>query len=226
MLRDSSVGCHIHRLFLAVILFADDICLKAPTRIGLNKLISICSSYCNEFGLSFNPLKSKVMVFLKKNRDLSSFASVVLNGQPVEYADSIKYLGTTIVSSPSFAFSAKNDLTCFYRASNSILNVLNRPSEEVSMQLLYTNCVPILTYACAVKEFSAREMTSCTVALNDAIRKIVSYKRWESVRYLRESFGYKSLYDLFAIASKKFRDTLLSHRNCMLKSLAAIVFTH
>ena len=93
------------------------------------------------------------------------------------------------------------------------------------MQLLYTNCVPILTYGCAVKEFSAKEMTNCTVALNDAIRKIVSFKRWESVRSLRESFGYKSLYDIFAISSKKFRESLHSHRNCTLKTLDAIVFT-
>ena len=41
------------------------------------------------------------------------------------------------------------------------------------MQLLHTNCVPILTYACAVKEFSAKEMTNCTEAMNDAIRKCV-----------------------------------------------------
>ena len=150
---------------------------------------------------------------------------MILNGQSVEYVDSVKYLGTTIVSSPSFAFSGKNNLINFYRATNSILNVLKKPSEEVSMQLLYTNCVPILTYACAVKEFSAKEMTNCTVALNDAIRKIVSFKRWESVRSLRESFGYKSLYDIFAFSSKKFRDSLKSHRNCTLKTLAAIVFT-
>ena len=76
-----------------------------------------------------------------------------------------------------------------------------------------------------MKEFSAKEMTSCTVALNDAIRKIVSFQRWESVRSLRESFGYKSLYDIFAISRKKFHESLQSHSNCTLKTLAAIVFT-
>ena len=129
------------------------------------------------------------------------------------------------MSNPNFEFSAKNDLACFYRATDSILNVLHKPSEEVSMQLLYTNCVPILTYASAVKILSAKEMTSCTVALNDAIRKIVSFNRWESVRSLRESFGYKSLYEIFATAAKKFRDALPTNRNSTLKCLANIVFT-
>ena len=153
MLREGSVGCHIRELFLAVILFADDICLIAPTRTALNKMIAVCSSYCKEFGLSFNPVKSKAMVFSKKKRDLSLLAPVYLNGKTVEYVHSIKYLGTTIISNPGFEFSAKNDLASFYRATNSILNVLQKPSEEVSMQLLYTNCVPILSYASAVKVF-------------------------------------------------------------------------
>ena len=138
------------------------------------------------------------MVFSKKKRDLSLLAPVYLNGETVEYVHSIK-------------------------CTNSILNVLQKPSEEVSMQLLNTNCVPILTYASAVKVFSAKEMTMCTVALNDAIQKIVTFNRWESVRSLRENFGYKSLYDIFAIASRKFRETILSHCNSILKSLAEIV---
>ena len=225
LLREEAIGCHVKKLFLAVILFADDICLIAPTRSGLNKMIENCSFYCRRFGLSFNPIKSKVMIFSKRKLNTSLFAPIYLNGQSVEYVNSIKYLGTTIISDPNFEFSARNDLVSFYRATNSILNVLHKPSEEVAMQLLYTNCVPILTYASAVKIFSAKEMTSCTVALNDAIRKIVSFNRWESVRSLRESFGYKSLYEIFAAASKKFRDALPSHRNSTIKCLANIVFT-
>ena len=56
-LRELGVGCHIGGLFLAVLLFADDICLMAPTRTALQKMIDTCSSYCFENGLSFNPLK-------------------------------------------------------------------------------------------------------------------------------------------------------------------------
>ena len=63
LLRKKGVGCHMYKLFLAILLFADDICLMAPTRSALTDLISACSSYCSEFCLSFNPKKSKIMVF-------------------------------------------------------------------------------------------------------------------------------------------------------------------
>ena len=120
-----------------------------------------------------------------------------------EIVDKIRYLGATLTSCSSFSFSAENDLRTFYRSANSILNVLNKPDELTLMHLLFTNCVPILTYACAVKDFSSREMSSCNTALNDAIRKIFSFNRWESVRHLREGCGYKSLYEIYRIPFKE-----------------------
>ena len=170
-----------------MILFADDMCLLAPTRSALSKMMSYCSDYCTKLGLSFNPKKSKIMVFSKNHTSLDGLKPILLDGKEIEYVSSIRYLGTTIVSGPGFQFSSADDLLNFYRSANSILNALQKPSDEVLMQLLFTNCVPTLTYACAVKEYPSAQMLECHVALNDAIRKIFTYNRWESVRELRKS---------------------------------------
>ena len=71
------------------------------------------------------------------------------------------------------------------------------------MHLLYTNCVPTLTYACSTKTFSAKERQQCTTALNNAIRWIFAFHRWESVRSLREAFHYKSTVEIFSDMSRK-----------------------
>ena len=63
LLRGLNVGCHLFGIFLAMILFADDLCLLAPTRAALNKLIQKCASYCNKHGLTFNAKKSKILFF-------------------------------------------------------------------------------------------------------------------------------------------------------------------
>ena len=86
--------------------------------------------------------------------------------------------------------------------------------------LLYSNCIPILTYASAVKEYPARQMHDCNTAVNDALRFIFGFNRWESVRQLRESFGYKSLTELFELAKKKFNMSLLNHRNTVISHIA------
>ena len=67
LLRKEGNGCHIGFTFLASIFYADDICLLAPTRSALQRMINTCANYCKTFGLSFNPKKSKVMMFSKAN---------------------------------------------------------------------------------------------------------------------------------------------------------------
>ena len=134
----------------------------------------------------------------------------------------IKYLGTTIVSSPTFSYSSEPDLRSFYRSANSILNVRNKPNVLVQMHLLYANCIPTLSYACAVKEFPAREMVNIHTAVNDAIRKIYSYNRWESVRTLRKSCGFKCITEIFADAKRKFQEYLPYHRNPIINQLGII----
>ena len=190
-------------LFLALLMFADDIVLMAPTRMALNKLIQTCSEYCTEFGLSFNSKKSKVMLFSKSRIDHESLEPVTLNEIALAYTNSVTYLGTNIVNDKGFSFSCENDLVKFYRASNSILAAANKPSEEILLQLLYSNCIPTPSYACAVKQFPSRQMQNCNTAVNDALRLIFGYNRWESIRQLRESFGYKSLTDIFSRSRKK-----------------------
>ena len=99
------------------------------------------------------------------------------------------------------------------RSANSVLSTIKRPNEQVLMKLLYSFSVPIITYACEVKEFSYSDMNDCNIALNDAIRRIFSYNRWESVRTLRQILGYQDLYTIFAVRRRKFLSALPLVRN-------------
>ena len=179
-------------------------------------MINECSIYCEKYCLSFNNKKSKVQSIIQP---------LTVGGGNIDFVDSIKYLGTHINSDPSLSFSHEEDLRSFYRASNSVLNQLHSPDETVLMHLLYAHCVPCFTYASAVKDYSGRQMTECTVALNDAIRKIFTFQRWESVRVLREGFGYSALCDIFAKAKKKFDLSLPCHANATVSRLCSVITT-
>ena len=110
------MGCYLFGIFLALILFADDLCLLAPTRSALNKMIHICAEYCKEYGLTFNAKKSKIVVFSKNTIDHEKLAPITLNGSKIEYVDTVTYLGTTIMNHKGISFSSLNDLVKFYRA--------------------------------------------------------------------------------------------------------------
>ena len=103
------------------------------------------------------------------------------------------YLDVTIVSGAKLSFSCKKELSNFYRSFNCLLSAVRKPNELVMMNLLYSNCVPCLTYAAEVKELTSSEFHESNVALNDAIRRIFSYNRWESTRTLRQQLGFSNI---------------------------------
>ena len=222
IIRKKGLGCHVKSMFLGAIMFADDLALITPSRYAMQELISVCDSYCKEHGLSFNAKKSKSIIFGKKF-DTIVPASLTLNNEPIQYIKEWKYLGCLVVSGKEFTFSCRNELSNFRRSVNSIIASIAKPSEQVSMMMLYQFSIPILTYASEVKEFSNSDMHSCQVAVNDAVRRIFSYNRWESIRTLRSCFGYKDLYTLFALRKKSFRAKLPLMRNLAVSLLHDIL---
>ena len=136
-----------------------------------------------------------------------------IDNDPLEVVGEWKYLGTTISDGNSFSFSARPDISNFFRAANAILNVLSGAHEHTLLYLLHSNCLPIITYACNVKQFSAGDMSDCNVAVNSAFRKIFGFRDWRSIRDLREVFGFESIYITFKKAQDKFLQECKRHPN-------------
>ena len=88
--------------------------------------------------------------------------------------------------------------------------------------MLYSICVPNLTYACDVVDYHSRDKHSLHVALNDAIRKIFGYDRWQSVKDIRQSRGYSSVTEIFAERKLSFDSRLSRIGNSLLSSLSVI----
>ena len=61
-LNNSKVGCHINNVCINHLFYADDLCLMAPSPVGLQLLIDICANYGFENDLLFNRSKSVCMV--------------------------------------------------------------------------------------------------------------------------------------------------------------------
>ena len=211
LLKKSGFGCYVIQVCISCIFFADDVVLLSPSRHGLQRLLDICVDYCRKFCLDFNAKKSKVMV-IGKGRD-TDFFPLSLHNLPLEFVSEYRYLGVTFQASKQLTFSATEVIRSFHRAANSILFSRVKPNQSVLMKLLYANCVPIISYACSVREFSASDMYRCHVAVNNAIRRIYSYAVWQSIRHLRISNGYKSICEMFSLAKTKFLASALTCPN-------------
>ena len=218
ILKGLRVGCHIMDTFIAAIIYADDICLLAPNRSALQLLLNACQSYGMNWCLTYNPLKSKVMTF----GSVTSIAPLRMYGKNLQLVNEYKYLGINVVSGKCFSTSTSTMLRKFRCSVNTILNVPQRSSEQVLMKLLYAICVPLLTYGCDSVSYSTRQVHEMTVALNDSIRRIFSYQRWESISTLRKSFGYKSITEIFHDRTKNFLGRLSFLRNPTLNKIKEV----
>ena len=178
ILKSSGFGCQVIQLIIACIFFADDIVLCSPSRFGLQQLLDICFAYCTKFCLDFNVKKSKIMV-VGDAFGQTRLASLFLNNQPLDFVTQYEYLGVDLCAGKT---SPTSTIRSFHRAANAIFYSRVKPSNEVLMKLLYANCVPMITYASAVREFKAADMYRCHVAVNNAIRKIFSFAVWQSIR--------------------------------------------
>ena len=185
ILKSSGIGCYIREVFAAAILYADDMAIIAPSVKGLQRLLDICSSYCNEWDICLNAKKTKNMCFGKK-RDFNFHLK--LDGASVEWATEWKYLGVVLKSGVRFGCSVQEQVKKFYRSLNAILRVEGRSDDMVLLCLLEAHCIPVLTYAAEILHVADRdERRSLRVAYNSVYRKTFSYKWNESVTNLQHS---------------------------------------
>ena len=203
LLRSLHVGCHLIDTFVACIFYADDLALLSPTRETMQQLLDTTTKYCTEFCISFSFKKTKMLVF-GKSKEIGTPSPVFIYGEPIEIVDHWRNLGFYITSGNTLSFSAQPDLASFRRAANCLLNTFYKPSEEVMMRLLYTNCVPILSYGAQIKQYCAGDAREANVAVNDCICQIFGFNRWLSIRDLRLQAGYKSIEEIFALLNRRF----------------------
>ena len=206
ILTNAGIGCHIKNVFLSILLYADDMCLMAPSLKGLQRLLTLTESYCANWDIMLNPKKSKNMQFGKK---LGQLPPLMLDGKSLDWVEKWTYLGVTILSHKEFNCCISEKVKSFYRSANAILRIEGRSNELVMLQLLETHCLSILAYAIEVIHVADPDTRrKLRVAYNSMFRKVFDYRRNESVTALQHQIGRPTWEELLAKRTEKFRVSL------------------
>jgi hypothetical protein len=143
LLRKSGLGCKIGSFYYGVLVYADDIILLCPSRIGLQAMINICEKFAGENNLKFStnidPKKSKTKCihFSKQKPEL---AKINLNGDLLPWVDSALHVGNTLERNNSFAKDIALKRGDFIGRIHSILQELHFANPLVKMRMfsIYT----------------------------------------------------------------------------------------
>ena len=91
------LGCNIGRLFVNVLVYADDI--LAPSWHALQELIKILEYSCIKLNIVGNTKKTVCMIFRPRNKEKwisDSFPDFTFNGCKLQFVSKFRYLGYII----------------------------------------------------------------------------------------------------------------------------------
>ena len=87
-------GCYINEQCMNHVMYADDICLLAPSAIGLQRLLYVCFDFSIRNDIMFNPIKYVSVIFKSRSNKLYC-PTVSEDCDTLEYTAYTKYLGFT-----------------------------------------------------------------------------------------------------------------------------------
>ena len=141
-------GVTIGNIRYNIVCYADDLLLLSSTITGLQKLIETSNQYITNYGLSFNPSKTKCS--MKGKLPFSIHPKWFLNGVELMFNDHINYLGGVLGNDCGKMHSISRISSCrkSFFALQSVGLCAKGLSLEAATYIWSTTCNSILTYAC------------------------------------------------------------------------------
>ena len=164
-------------------------CFFSMSATELQQNISKVNEFCDRWGLSINPDKTKIMIFTKKGQVKKDCYKFVIGQTHLEYADQYKYLGVNVSSSGKFITAEK---TLSLKASRALFSIKRsisknniRPSGVLSIFdalvkqiVLYNSDVWVGLKSCYRKK-SIEEMFEITFkGQNELKKKIIGFSKF------------------------------------------------
>jgi hypothetical protein len=214
-----NVGCFIGFKCVNHLFYADDICLLAPSAMGLQQLINVCEQYGSDHDILYNPIKSKCMAILPRRYKLT-IPTVSLNNIDLVYADSIKYLGVIFQCSFKDDADIARQLRCLYASSNTLLSKFSRCSIPVKQKLVESYC---LNFYCSTLwcDYSKKSISKIRVAYNNVFRNVLGYNRYDSASSMFVSNTIDGFGARIRKSNFKFRERLLASNNNIVMNINA-----
>ena len=163
-------GCYFNDMCINHVLYADDICLLAPTASAMQTLLDVCYEYGIDNDILFNPIKSVCTVFKPKAYKLY-LPTVFIGSDALKFIKESKYLGFTFNDSKSDDCDMLRQMRLLYAKSNKLLRTFSHCSTDVKITLFQSYCTA-LHCPYLWNDYKKSTFSKIRVAFNNAYRKI------------------------------------------------------
>ena len=128
--------------------------------------------------------------------DTDCFQIVTVNGDIIEWANSIRYLGVYFVSGRFFKCNWYHAKSSYYRSFNVIFGRIGRfASVETVMYLMKSKCIPVLIYGVEACSTHSSDIETLAHPIIATLMKVFNTKSADVIRDCQMAFGFRSLHE-------------------------------
>ena len=131
---------------ISCLLYADDVVLLSTSANGLQNCLSSLESYCQQWGLTVNLDKTKIMIF-NKSGHLHRNVNIYFKGTLVEVVDKYCYLGVCFQISGTFKLATKQLKEKALKALFKLTKKLPKTNVSIGFKLFNSLILPVVSYA-------------------------------------------------------------------------------
>jgi len=99
-------------------------------------------------------------------------------------------------------------------------------SEEVTLPLIKSKCIPVLLYGLVVCPLNNTQLTSLDFVINRFLMKLFSTSNMEIITYCREQFDFELPSAILVRHTSLFLDKLRHCDNCLMKNVVSYWWTN
>lgn len=173
-LEKHDIGCHIGDTYAGAVSYADDVTLQCPTKTGTESMLEVVSEFSEEYHMTFNPGKSKLLVYpsaKNDDQDIPVIESVRFGDLDITASDTAVHLGHIIGPGKNInELSVENAVCTLYGRVNLLNSQFKHCSLDVKYKLFNTFCVNL--YGTSLWDFTDPKIEKFFVAWRKCVRKL------------------------------------------------------
>jgi len=174
-----------------IILYADDILLIAPSLSKLECVLHACERKLTRLDMAINCKKS-CCLRVGSRCDAVCGNIVSASGQVIAWVTEMRYLGVYVTQSRTFKCSLEHVKRSFYRAANAVFAQVGRvASEEVTLHLFKSKCLPVLLYGLEVCPLVKSQISSLDFAVNRFFMKLFNTSNIKMIKACQCYFSFE-----------------------------------
>ena len=214
-----NIGCSIGNVVVNNLVYADDMCLMAPSAKGLQELIDICLIEAKKLNILYNMKKTVCMCVQPKKWKLNRLPVLYLDGSKIEYVVKYKYLGYFIFNDLTDDADVQRQIRSMYSRANMLLRKFGKCSKDVKVQLFKSYLGN--TYCSQLwANVKRTQIQKLKIAYNNSLRIFFNLPRMCSISNMFVTIGIPSYAEFSRKEIYSFWKRVEGSENLIVNSLA------